>query len=218
MKSAFLGLRPKEADVKSAHDSTAKREFIRLRYRLLPYLYTALWQCTQTGAPIVRPLLWAFQDDPTTHTLDDEFLCGDALVVAPMLEEGATRRRVYLPAGLWYDFWTDERHEGPGWLEVEAPLERIPVFVRAEAVVPTGPEMDYVGQRPTDPLTLHLYLPAEGQEGVSFLYEDDGETLAYRQVRATARSSSSPPAGTADTGPAESSVWPERSCCYPPGK
>jgi alpha-glucosidase len=157
------------------------REFIRLRYRLLPYLYTALWQCTQTGAPIVRPLLWAFQDDPTTHTLDDEFLCGDALVVAPVLEEGATRRQVYLPAGLWYDFWTDERHEGPTWLEVEAPLERIPVFVRAGAVVPTGPEMDYVGQRPTDPLTLHLYLPAEGQEGVSFLYEDDGETLAYRQ-------------------------------------
>ena len=157
------------------------REFIRLRYRLLPYLYTALWQCTQTGAPIVRPLLWAFQDDPTTHTLDDEFLCGDALLVAPVLEEGATRRRVYLPAGLWYDFWTDERHEGPAWLEVEAPLERIPVFVRAGAVVPMGPDMDYVSQRPTDPLTLHLYPPAEGQEVVSFLYEDDGETLAYRR-------------------------------------
>ena len=157
------------------------REFIRLRYRLLPYLYTALYQCTQTGAPIVRPLLWAFQDDPTTHTLDDEFLCGDALLVAPVLEEGATRRRVYLPAGLWTDFWTDERHEGPAWLEVEAPLERIPVFVRAGAVVPTGPDMDYVGQRPTDPLTLHLYPPAEGQEGVSFLYEDDGETLACRR-------------------------------------
>ena len=157
------------------------REFIRLRYRLLPYLYTALYQCTQTGAPIVRPLLWAFQDDPTTHDLDDEFLCGDALLVAPVLEEGATRRRVYLPAGRWYNFWTDEQHEGPTWPEVEAPLERIPVFVRAGAVVPTGPEMDYVGQRPTDPLTLHLYPPAEGQEGVSFLYEDDGETLACRR-------------------------------------
>ncbi|MCS7179548.1 MAG: glycoside hydrolase family 31 protein, partial [Anaerolineae bacterium] len=129
------------------------REFIRLRYRLLPYLYTALWQCTQRGTPIVRPLLWAFQDDPTTHALDDEFLCGDALLVAPVLEEGATRRRVYLPAGRWYDFWTDAVYEGPTWVEAEAPLERIPVFVRAGAVVPMGPTMDYVGQRPTDPLT-----------------------------------------------------------------
>jgi alpha-glucosidase len=156
------------------------REFIRLRYRLLPYLYTALYQCTQTGIPIVRPLLLAFQDDPTTHTLDDEFLCGDALLVAPVLEEGATRRRVYLPAGYWYDFWTDTLYEGTAWVEAEAPLERIPVFVRAGAVIPTGPETDYVGQRPTDPLTLHLYPPAEGEEVVSFLYEDDGETPAYR--------------------------------------
>ncbi len=157
------------------------REFIRLRYRMLLYLYTALWQCTRTGMPIVRPLLLAFQDDPTTHVLDDEFLCGDALLVAPVLEEGATRRRVYLPAGRWYDFWTDALFEGPAWVEAEAPLERIPVFVRAGAVVPTGPEMDYVGQRPTDPLTLHLYPPAEGQEMVSFLYEDDGETPAHQR-------------------------------------
>ncbi|MGC9084414.1 MAG: TIM-barrel domain-containing protein, partial [Anaerolineae bacterium] len=160
---------------------SVNRAFIRLRYRLLPYLYTALWQCTQTGAPIVRPLLWAFQDDPTTHTLDDEFLCGDALLVAPVLEEGATRRRVYLPAGRWYDFWTDALYEGPAWIEAEAPLARIPVFVRAGAVVPTGPEMEDVGQRPTDPLTLHLYPPAEGEGGISFLYEDDGETMAYRR-------------------------------------
>ncbi len=157
------------------------REFIRLRYRLLPYLYTALWQCTRTGTPIVRPLLLAFQDDPTTHALDDEFLCGDALLVAPVLEEGATRRQVYLPAGLWYDFWTDAVHEGPVWVEAEAPLERIPVFVRAGAVIPTGPEMDFVGQRPTDPLTLHLYPPPEREKVLSFLYEDDGETLAYQR-------------------------------------
>lgn len=157
------------------------REFIRLRYRLLPYLYTALWQCTQTGMPIVRPLLLAFQNDPVTHPLDDEFLCGDALLVAPVLEEGATRRQVYLPAGLWYDFWTDDRYEGPAWVEVDAPLARIPVFGRAGAVIPMGPEMDFAGQRPTDPLTLHIYPPMDGEERLSFLYEDDGETTAYRR-------------------------------------
>lgn len=159
------------------------REFIRLRYRLLPYLYTALWQCTQTGLPMVRPLLLAFQSDPTTHGLDDEFLCGDALLVAPVLEEGARGRRVYLPAGRWYDFWTDAVFEGPVWIEAETLLERIPLYVQAGSLVPTGPEMDYVGQRPTDPLTLHLYPPAPGQEGVSFLYEDDGETMAHREGR-----------------------------------
>lgn len=158
---------------------TINREFIRLRYRLLPYLYTALWQCTRTGIPIVRPLLLAFQDDPVTYTLDDEFLCGDALLVAPVLEERATMRRVYLPSGLWYDFWTDTAFAGPAWVEMEAPLERIPVLVRAGSVIPMGPDMDYVGQRPADPLTLHLYPPADGLETVSFLYEDDGETLAY---------------------------------------
>ncbi len=157
------------------------REFIRLRYGLLPYLYTALWQCTRTGLPIVRPLFLAFQDDSATHTLDDEFMCGDFLLVAPVLEEGATRRQVYLPPGLWYDFWTDAVFEGPAKFEAEAPLERIPVFVRAGAVIPMGPDMDYVGQRPVDPLTLHLYPPAEGQEVNSFLYEDDGETFAYRE-------------------------------------
>lgn len=156
------------------------REAIRLRYRLLPYLYTALWQCTQTGLPIVRPLLLAFQDDPTVHRIDDEFLCGDALLVAPVLEEGVTARRVYLPRGVWWDFWTDVRYDGPALVEVEAPLERIPLFVQAGAVLPMAPEMEYVGQKPWDPLTLHAYPGAEGM-AVSYLYEDDGETIAYRQ-------------------------------------
>ena len=162
------------------------REMIRLRYRLLPYLYTALWQCTQTGVPIARPLFLAFQDDPATHTLEDQFLCGDVLLVAPVLEEGATARSVYLPAGTWYDFWTDARYEGPARIEVEAPLSRIPLFVRAGSVIPMafedGEEAPphtgaLLAARPTSPLLLHLY-PGDG---VSWLYEDDGETTAYRR-------------------------------------
>jgi alpha-glucosidase len=153
------------------------RRFIELRYRLLPYLYTAFWQCARSGLPIVRPLLLAFQDDAATHTLDDQFLCGDAFLVAPVIEEGATRRSVYLPAGAWYDFWTDELLTGPAHVEVEAPLERLPLFVRAGAVVPMGPAMDHVRQRPAAPPTLHIYPGG----GISWLYEDDGESLAYRQ-------------------------------------
>jgi alpha-glucosidase len=164
------------------------RRFIELRYRLLPYLYTTFWQCAQTGLPILRPLLLTFQDDADTHTLDDQFLCGDAFLVAPVIEEGAVRRSVYLPAGAWYDFWTDEPFCGPARIEVEAPLERLPLFVRAgfvvpmAPVVPTGPvsaagaAMQYVGERPVDPLTLHVY-PGDG---AGQLYEDDGHTWAFQ--------------------------------------
>ncbi|HIE38067.1 MAG TPA: DUF5110 domain-containing protein, partial [Anaerolineae bacterium] len=153
------------------------RETIRLRYRLLPYLYTALWQCAQTGVPIARPLFLAFQDDPATHDLEDEFLCGDHLLVAPVLEEGARERAVYLPAGAWYDFWTDVRYEGPAWIEVEAPLSCTPLFVRAGSVLPLGPAVDYVGQRAAPPPTLHVYPGG----GTGWLYEDDGESQAYRR-------------------------------------
>jgi alpha-glucosidase len=152
------------------------RSYIELRYRLLPYLYTAFWQCAQTGLPIVRPLLLAFQDDTVTHTLDDQIMCGDAFLVAPVIEAGATHRSTYLPAGVWYDFWTDERLSGPARVEVEAPLERLPLFVRAGSVVPMVPPMQYVGERPVDRLTLHVY-PGDGE---SQLYEDDGRTWAFR--------------------------------------
>lgn len=185
------------------------RCWIQHRYRLLPYLYTALWQCAENGLPIVRPLVLGFQDEPDTHTLEDEFVCGDHLLVAPVLEEGARRRRVTLPAGPWYDVWRDELVWGPTRLDVEAPLKRIPVFARAGAVVPTGPVMHYVSERTLDPLVLHIYPPPgperreyagrgtrtvdagsaaietgtrlRWRKGESLLYEDDGRTCAYRE-------------------------------------
>jgi alpha-glucosidase len=151
------------------------RAAIELRYRLLPYLYTAVWQCAQSGLPIVRPLLLAYPDDPQTHALDDQFLCGDALLVAPVCEPGATARQVYLPAGRWYDFWSDELHIGPETLTVAAPLDCIPLFVRAGAVVPHWPLMQHTGEKPVEKLILHVYAGA----GASQLYEDDGHSTAY---------------------------------------
>ncbi|MCP4542153.1 MAG: DUF4968 domain-containing protein [Chloroflexi bacterium] len=155
---------------------TINRRFLELRYRLLPYLYTTFWQCAQTGLPILRPMLLNFQDDAATHVLDDQFLCGDAFLVAPVIEEGAIRRTVYLPAGVWYDFWTDEVFDSPARIEVDAPLERLPLFVRAGSVVPMGPVMQYVGERTVDTLTLHVY-PGNGENK---LYEDDGQTWAFQ--------------------------------------
>ena len=168
--------------------TTINRRFVELRYRLLPYVYTAFWQCAQSGLPIMRPLLLGWQDDPRTHALDDEFLFGDAFLVAPIGEPGATSRQVYLPAGTWYDFWSDAVYVGGRDVLVDAPLERMPLFVRAGSVIPMWPVMQYVGQRPVDVLTLHVY-PGDGE---SWLYEDDGHSWAcqrgeYRLTRFTLR-------------------------------
>lgn len=153
------------------------RAAIELRYRMLPYIYTAFWQCSQTGLPMMRPLFLAFPNDPATYGMEDEFLFGDALLVAPVLEEGAAGRRVYLPAGRWYDFWSGQAHEGPTTVAVDAPLDRLPLFARAGSVIPTWPVMQYVGERAPDPLTLHIF-PGEGE---SLLYEDEGEGWAHKQ-------------------------------------
>jgi alpha-glucosidase len=175
------------------------RRYIELRYRLLPYLYTAFWQCAQTGVPVVRPLLLAFQDDVETHALNDQFMCGDAFLVAPVTEKGATSRRVYLPAGVWYDFWDDRQYHGPAHIEVDAPLERLPLFVRGGSVVPLGPVLQHTGERAVDTLLLRVY-PGDGQHAVaSLLYEDDGHTWAfrkgdYRLTRFTLDSTGLPPA------------------------
>ena len=123
--------------------------------------------------PIVRPLVWAYPEDKRTCSLDDEFLFGDALLVAPVCEAGSTARQVYLPAGEWFDFWTDARHAGPTTLEVPAPLDRIPVFARAGTVLPTWPVRQHTGQ-PVERLILDVY-PGDSD---SWLYEDDGHTLA----------------------------------------
>ncbi|UCH24722.1 MAG: DUF5110 domain-containing protein [Trueperaceae bacterium] len=149
------------------------KDYLRLRYRLLPYIYTSAWQASQTGVPLVRPLVLEFQNDPTTYVRDDEFLFGPSLLVAPVTTLGASSREVYLPEGLWYDFWEPtQTFRGPTTLtEVAAPLGRVPLFVRGGAVIPMGPEMNYVGEQPLDPLELHIY-PDQTARGL--LYEDDG--------------------------------------------
>src|SRR5574341_431335 len=148
------------------------RKYLGLRYRLLPYLYTAVWQAAQTGAPIVRPLLFEYPDDPQTYNLDDQFMLGDALLAAPVLEGGATGRAVYLPAGEWFDYWTHERIGGGQTITVSAPLDQLPLFVRAGAVIPLWPIQQYVGEKAIDVLTLEAFW-AKGEHR-SLLYEDDG--------------------------------------------
>jgi alpha-glucosidase len=150
------------------------RRWIELRYELLPYLYTAAWQASQTGLPMMRPLALAFPEDIRTHSLDDQFLLGDALLAAPIGRPGQRARRVYLPGRDWYDFWTGERLGGD--LIADAPLERMPLYVRAGSVLPMGPVMQHTGEWPPQALSLHVY-PGDGE---SWLYEDDGHSTAYQ--------------------------------------
>jgi alpha-glucosidase len=150
------------------------RRWIEFRYELLPYLYTAAWQSAETGLPMMRPLALAFPDDLRTYSLDDQFLLGDALLAAPVGHAGQTRRRVYLPGGPWYDFWSGERLRGE--VDAEAPLERMPLYVRAGSVLTMGPVIQHTGQWPPEALHLHVY-PGDGE---SWLYEDDGLSLNYQ--------------------------------------
>lgn len=156
---------------------TISRSFIRLRYRLLPYIYKEFEQSTRTGLPLMRPLVVEFQHDPATYWIQDEFLLGDDLLVAPVLQEGATVRKVYLPRGRWLHWWSDSVYVGPGSAWVEAPLESMPIFLREGAVLPTWPVMNYVGERPVDLLTLDVFPGASSSRDT--LYEDDGHSLAY---------------------------------------
>jgi alpha-glucosidase len=153
------------------------REFLRLRYRLLPYLYALFWEASQRGIPVLRPLLYHFPDDPTTYPLHDEVLLGPYLLAAPIYHPGREYRYVYLPTGMWYDWWTDERIEGPSHLLAHAPLERMPLYVRAGAIIPSGPDLHYADERPLDPLTLDLY----AGNGTFTLYEDDGHSFEYER-------------------------------------
>src|SRR4029453_4730163 len=144
--------------------------------RLLPYLYCLFAEAHRRGTPIMRPLFWQHQDDPNAVTASDQFLLGEHLLVAPILRQGATARSVYLPAGEWYDFWTGQRYAGPQHAPALADLKKLPLFIRAGAIVPMGPVQQYVGEKPSDIVELHLW---PGSTGELCWYEDDGKSMEY---------------------------------------
>jgi len=156
------------------------RKYLKLRYRLLPFLYTTLEEAGRTGVPLFRPLLLNYQQDTKTLNLDDEFMVGNDLLVAPVLKRDITSRMVYLPQGTWVDYWTGKRISGGTMIRVEAPLETVPMFVRAGTIIPMAPEMNYVGEKPADPMTFNIYPDENGQASTAF-YEDDGVSPAYKQ-------------------------------------
>lgn len=153
------------------------RKSIELRYRLLPYLYTQFYRASKTGVPIMRPIAFEYPDDRDTYYQDREFLFGDAFLVAPVLWQGQTKRDVRLPAGEWYDYWTDSLFAGRSYARVDAPIDRIPLFVKAGAIITSRQVVQYSDQAPIDPLTVDCY---PGDSSSTVLYEDDGISFEYR--------------------------------------
>jgi alpha-glucosidase len=159
---------------------TIARSALELRYRLLPYLYTAFRLSSETGAPVQRPLVFDFQDDPRTAEIDDQFLLGDALLVAPVLDAGRTSRETYLPNEPFVDWHTRATHPGGGSVSSPAPLGRCPMFVRAGSVVPMLPApLETTAGYAPELLELHAFLPPDDRRRTSHLYEDDGMTQAF---------------------------------------
>ncbi|HJT28086.1 MAG TPA: TIM-barrel domain-containing protein [Pyrinomonadaceae bacterium] len=186
------------------------RKYLKLRYALMPYLYTALEEAHRTGVPPFRPLLLNYQDDPSTYNLDDQFMVGNDLLVAPIMKPDVTRRLVYLPAGSWYDYWTNKKYSGGTMISVEAPLDVVPMFVRAGAMIPVWPPLSYISEKPVETITFDIY-PDDSGSASATLYEDDGlspayKTGAFRRTTLTARRG---PGGIAvSLGPIEGSYNP----------
>jgi len=156
-------------------DKSIVRKFVQLRYQLMPYVYTLAYDAATKGAPFVRPMFFYDHTDSNLYKANDQYMFGEALLIAPVLEKGATKRRLYLPKGQWYDFWNPtEKRTGGEWIEVNVTRESIPVFVKAGSIISMKPVFDNTASYPKDKIILHYYV-AEGEEQ-SQVYEDDGST------------------------------------------
>jgi alpha-D-xyloside xylohydrolase len=151
----------------------------RLRYRLMPYIYTAAAQTYHADSTIMRGLVMDFPNDPRVRDIADEYMFGRAFLVSPVYEYGARQRKSYLPGGsAWYDFYTNRKFSGGRSVIAQAPLSRMPLFVREGAIIPVGPEIQYTAEKPDAPITVLVYT---GRDGSFALYEDEGTNYNYEK-------------------------------------
>jgi alpha-D-xyloside xylohydrolase len=153
--------------------------YTRLRYRLMPYIYSLAGSAYHHDYTIMRALIMDFPNDPTVRSIGDQYMFGPAILVAPVYQYNARTRDVYLPAGAtWYDFSTAKKYEGGQTVTVDAPLERLPLFVKAGSIIPAGPEIQYTTEKKSDPITLYIF---PGQNGSFTIYEDEGTNYNYEK-------------------------------------
>jgi len=150
------------------------RFYDKLRYRLIPYLYSYAHEASETGLPLMRPLVLEYQEDPNTYTRDLQYLLGKELLVAPVFNPQG-QVNIYLPQGTWIDYWTGKEYQGPVNIKDRVDLKTLPLFVRQDSIIPMGPEMSYVEEKPFDPITLDMYISDEAR----FTLRDDEETIEF---------------------------------------
>jgi alpha-glucosidase/alpha-D-xyloside xylohydrolase len=172
---------PADALNNPAIEPIAKR-YAELRYQLMPYTYTAAREAYDTGMPLMRALWLHYPDDPEARRQSQQYLWGRDLLVAPVFEKGASSRQVYLPAGVWYDFWDNSQHTGRATVTRPVDLATMPLYVRAGSIIPFDPVRQYAAEPVTAPTTLKVYTGANGE---FTLYEDDGNSQDYLQNKAT---------------------------------
>jgi alpha-D-xyloside xylohydrolase len=153
-------------------------DYDRLRYRLMPYIYSVAWKVTSESYTPMRPLVMDFREDVRAQNVGDEFLFGPALLVAPVTEPEATTRHLYLPKTKWYDFRTGSPVEGGRAIDAPAPLDTIPLYVRAGSILPLGPDLQYAAEKPADPIELRVY---RGADASFDLYEDENDNYNYEK-------------------------------------
>lgn len=153
-------------------------KYDKLRYRLIPYLYSAYYQSYLTGTPVIQALVFNYPQDVNTYSIDDQYFFGDQMMVCPVTVKGAKSRTVYLPEGQWVDYWTGEKFDGKKNILTLTPLTKLPIYIKAGAIIPMQPDMQYFGEKPVDPVTLDIY-PSGNSSGK--LYEDDGKSLNYQK-------------------------------------
>lgn len=157
------------------------KKYIKLRYKLIPYLYDLMWNMSKNGAPVIRPLLFNYQNDKNTYEINDEFMCGDNILVAPVVEQGKKARMVYLPSGdNWIDYWTKEEFKGGTYIIKETPIDICPVYIKAGSVIGVSEEQNYIGEKTSDKMIFEIFLGSEQSESKYYHYLDDGESFKYQ--------------------------------------
>ncbi len=173
---------PQPADLHNPAVEEICRKYLNLRYSLLPYLYSSVAQTHATGLPLMRALWLAYPDDAKAAACDNAYQWGDSILVAPVLEQGATHRTTYLPHGLWWDYWSNNRIDGGREVTREVSLDTLPLYIKAGSILPIGPVKQYTGEQNNEPLKLCVY---PGADAAFSLYEDDGATFDYQQEHFT---------------------------------
>ncbi|WP_040626427.1 glycoside hydrolase family 31 protein [Mucilaginibacter paludis] len=153
------------------------KKYDLLRYRLVPYIYSNSFTAYQTGVPLMRSLVLNYQNDPEVYQVADQYLFGSEMMVCPVTTKGAQTRTIYFPEGTWYDYWTGEQFTGRQYVHVLTPLDKLPIYVKAGAIIPMQPEMKYMDEKPVNDITLDIF---PGKASSFDLYEDDGLSLKYQ--------------------------------------